>query len=153
MKGIYGVVDFTTCGDIKEVLAVLGNRSGVGRPRSVSDHILGLRLGGNDGVVLSDKQFLLFVGIGMRCVYRNMVLYHRGEVMGLAGIGRSSYWACLKALGEYGLIVNSGLTFKDSKVSMSFVSPDYFYSGSEGWRSYDLTRWGLGKKTFGIEEK
>ena len=152
-KKIHKPIDFTMCKGVGDVYEVLSGRKGVDRARCIGDHLLTLRLGMDGGVRLSDKQFLLFMAIGMKCVYRHMAVYSRGDVMEIAGVGRSSYWSCLNALVECNLIVDSGLTFKDRKVNMVFVSPDYFYSGGDGRRNEDLGQWGLGNRTFGIEEK
>ena len=146
------VVSFLKCKGRRDVEDIVRYHLYEGVVVKCRNHQLMSTLRGEGGgkCWLSDKQFLLFMGIGMNCRYRNMSYYNRDQVMAFSGVGRSAYWSNYKVLVEYGLVVDSGLTFTDRKDNMVFVSPDYFYCGYESRRISDLNRWGLGNKVFGI---
>lgn len=138
--------------DLKEALGMTRIRKD--KARMVYLNVLDFRRGLGTleaQIPLTDKEMLVFMGIGYCCVYRNIAYVDREDVQGFAGIEKSTYWNAFKKLIAMGLVIDSGITQSNRKCKLLFLHPDYFYCGSEVWRRDDLKRWSMGMKTLGIE--
>ena len=143
-------IDLTEVRDRGSFKKALGfTRNSKPKAKMIGLNVLDFRRGES---LLTDKELLVLIGIGMECCYRNIVYTNREEVQKFANIQKSTYWRAYTKLNKLGVIFDSGLTQTDRKCKILFIHPDYFYCGSERMRSIDLNRWAMGDKTIGLEE-